>query len=458
MFDPGTEHWFVSFLYIGFCPAPTTCGKAGSSPLADYGYEFILVSTTDSPLRTWNVYAIDVTDPSHPNCPCLGDQPLLGADQNSIILSTNEFPIFAAGFNGAQVYLVDKHGLSAGFSSVSFVSFNLGALPTPDGSCQASGGIDCWYSVSPGASPTPGSWDTSNGGTAWAMSSLDFTGGGDNRIAVWSFSNTESLHDSTPKIKGTVFLGEGLEKYFNPGLLVPQREGLIPLGDVVYSDAPNSPTFGCTKDCPEGGLASNGDGMFAGVSYAQEALWGAISTLVNVGTPYDTDFQIGEAFWIVNAAETSVSLANQGYIATSGAGILFPSIAAGPTGVGVIVFSLAGPANYPSTAYSRVGRTSSSTVNTNIFIAAKGQSPQDGFTEYQCLGNPGACSSAGLPPYRPRWGDYSWAVWSNGKVFFASEYIQSPNCSDGVYAKDPFCGGTRDPFANWGTSLNSVVP
>ena len=51
---------------------------------------------------------------SHPGCPCFGDQPLIGADAKGFYVSTNEFPIFAAGFNGAQVYAMSKAALAAG--------------------------------------------------------------------------------------------------------------------------------------------------------------------------------------------------------------------------------------------------------------------------------------------------------------------------------------------------------
>jgi hypothetical protein len=53
---------------------------------------------------------------------------------------------------------------------------------------------------------------------------------------------------------------------------------------------------------------------------------------------------------------------------------------------------------YPSTAFGRLGSTSGGLLNSTVNIAALGQSPQDGFTEYQ--GYPGTI--------RPRWGDYSW--------------------------------------------------
>jgi len=98
---------------------------------------------------------------------------------------------------------------------------------------------------------------------------------------------------------------------------------------------------------------------------------------------------------------------------------------------------------YPSTAY--VMFIDGSTI---IHITALGKSPQDGFTEY--LSYPSLM--------RPRWGDYSWVIYvpgPHGGIFFATNYIQDPNCSDHAYINsNGSCGGTRDPFANWGSSVN----
>src|SRR4029077_16169782 len=120
-----------------------------------------------------------------PACPCFGDQPLLGASRDALAISTNEFPIpTIPGFNGAQVYLIDKFGLASGKDAVSYAHLNSLDLATPDGQCLASGGVDCWYSVNPAASPTPGQFDNTAGGTEYALTSLDFQSKGDNRLAA----------------------------------------------------------------------------------------------------------------------------------------------------------------------------------------------------------------------------------------------------------------------------------
>ena len=103
---------------------------------------------------------------------------------------------------------------------------------------------------------------------------------------------------------------------------------------------------------------------------------------------------------------------------------------------------------FPSSAYGWVTASSSGLVGRAVHVTASGKAPQDGFSEYQ-----------GLPgPIRPRWGDYGAAVYVPGAGFyFASEYIQYPNCNPAYwFGVDGTCGGTRDVFANFGTSINSA--
>ena len=48
---------------------------------------------------------------------------------------------------------------------------------------------------------------------------------------------------------------------------------------------------------------------------------------------------------------------------------------------------------------------------------------------------------------------------SGGEIYFANEYIQSPNCLPPTFTLTlATCGGTGNGLANWGTSVNSVVP
>jgi hypothetical protein len=133
--------------------------------------------------------------------------------------------------------------------------------------------------------------------------------------------------------------------------------------------------------------------------------------------------------------------------------VLFPSIGVGPTGSGVITFTLTGKDYYPSSAYALVSKTSGGAIDGKIFVADLGMAPYDALTEYQCIA--GTCTSG---TYTPRWGDYTWAVWSDGKVYFSTEYIPYPDCGNAAFKVDSTCDHTRGQLANWGTSLNSVAP
>jgi hypothetical protein len=200
--------------------------------------------------------------------------------------------------------------------------------------------------------------------------------------------------------------------------------------------------------------------MFDTVAYAQGALWGGVNTEVSEFSGSQT--HAGVAYWVVGASShTGLRLIDQGYVAacnaacTTGEDIMYPSIGVGPTGNGVMTFTLAGPDFFPSSAFVKVSMNSHGALGNVIYTSALGQGAYDGTTEYENYN-----AIVGLPGYgtQPRWGDYTWAVWSGGKVFFATEYVQSPNCSVATFKTDPTCGGTRDFGANWGTSINSVTP
>ncbi len=111
-YDPDLKRFFVTTLEIDQ-DAATGAFQGHSSVL-------IAVSKTSNPTGDWYIYSLDTTNdgtngtPAHAGCPCLGDQPLIGADANGFYVSTNEFPLFSAGFHGAQVYAMSKSKLAAG--------------------------------------------------------------------------------------------------------------------------------------------------------------------------------------------------------------------------------------------------------------------------------------------------------------------------------------------------------
>src|ERR1700738_853746 len=84
LYDQSTKRWFVTAIGYSFDPVS---GNIASSEL------LIAVSTSNDPTAGFIVYGLDTTNDGSDfltgDCPCLGDQPLLGADANGLYLSTN---------------------------------------------------------------------------------------------------------------------------------------------------------------------------------------------------------------------------------------------------------------------------------------------------------------------------------------------------------------------------------
>jgi len=308
------------------------------------------------------------------------------------------------------------------------------------------------------------------------LNTLDFYGQGDNRIAVFDWTGLHHLNSPNCSACGGIQFGgqlfSGVLFYYGEGFLAAQKGGPIPLGDQcgaaglsVGSPPPAS--------CPEGGIATNGDEITQ-VSQAQHQIWGATTTEINqtYSSGPSSEVHQGAVYWVIGTDNFdsigAFTLTSQQYVSPKHEDLAFPAMAAGGfasedggNGKAIMTFTLSGNGGptgahhggfYPSTAYGRLTSTSNGLSGSVINIADLGQSPQDGFSEYG--GYPG--------PTRPRWGDYSNAVflpWSGGKIFFATEYIQYPNCTGSEFTLTlGTCGGTRDGYANWGTSVNFVVP
>jgi hypothetical protein len=438
--DSDTGHWFVTV----------------TVPFQIPSFVLIAVSQTKSPLGAWNVYAIDTTDdgtdgtPNNPGCPCIGDQPLIGADRNAIFISTNEFGAFNNDFNGAIMYVIDKEGLATGQNSVNVQLFNLGlSVPTPDGVCDNTVGAPCWYTVQPATSPSS-QYDNKRGGTEYALSALQFglTGPIDNRIAVWAFTNTESITDDNPSVQAHVNTIQS-EAYEQPQVFANQKAGPTPRGEDCTITKCRGTTVALMKTFTFPGPIQPNDDRMNQVVFANGLLWGGLNTAVQISNEeesVDPAVHNGIAYFVVQPtwrhSNIQGKIAAQGYVAVKGSDVLFPSIGVTTDGQGILAFTLTGPSFYPSAAFVKINAED---VGDQVQIAAAGKSPQDGFTEYYDFGD---------PLYRPRWGDYSAAVAFGGKIFFSTEYIQYPNCSHAAWLLDNTCGGTRARSSNWGTSIS----
>ena len=415
-YDSDTGHFFLTILQIDVVPST---GNFGSRT-----HVYIAVSKTSDPTAGWNILSFDTTDDglngtqNHVGCPCLGDQPLIGADKYGFYVSTNEFPLFTNGFNGAQVYAFSKTALEKG-STATGVHLDVGgSVSTPDAG-------QLWYSLQPATSPNA-QYASANGGTEYFLSALDFSVSLDNRVAVWALSNTSSLATSSPSLTLDHAV-IGSEVYGQPPS-AQQKMGSTPLGDSVKN--------------PLALLQSNDDRMNQ-VVYANGKLWSGVNTVVQ--TP-NGPTRVGIAYFEVapsKGGSFAPAMASQGYVAVNQNSVMYPSIGVNANGGAVMVFTVVGPNYYPSAAYYDL-----TGGDGNIHIVGAGQGPEDGFTGYRAFGGGGSS----------RWGDYSAAAAGpDGSIWMATEYI-GQTCTDAQFAADTTCGGTRSYYANWGTYIADVNP
>ncbi len=415
-YDSDTGHFFLTILQIDVNP---TTGAFGS-----HTHVYVAVSQTNNPTGAWNDFIVDTTDDgsngtqNHAGCPCLGDQPLIGADHYGFYISTNEFPLATNGFNGAQLYAFSKTALEKG-ASLQGVHIDIGGtVATPDAG-------QLWYSVQPATSPA-GNYETANNGTEYFLSALDFSGTLDNRVAAWSLSNTASLASKTPAVSlsHTVISSE----VYGTAPSAQQRNGLTPLGDSV-----NNPME----------LVQSNDDRMNQVVFAGGKLWSGVNSVVQ--TP-NGPTRVGAAYFEVTPSTSgafSATMANQGYVAVNQDNVMYPSIGVNANGGAVMVFTVLGPDYYPSAGYYDL-----TGGDGNIHISGAGQGPQDGFTGYRAFGGGGSS----------RWGDYTAAVAGpDGSIWMSTEYI-GQSCTDAQFNSDHTCGGTRSYYANWGTYITNVQP
>ncbi len=422
--------WFVTVLELDTNPA--TGNFSGGSHL------LLAVSTSGNPTGNFNFFSLTTTNdgshdtPKHHNCPCFGDQPLIGADAYGFYVSTNEFPVFVAGFNGAIVYAFSKKALTAG-SDGTVVSFFQKTLAEG----QA-------YTLQPTTTPPGAAYASENGGSEYFLSTLEFTGGLDNRIALWSMTNTSSLASAHPKVKMAVKVLT-TEVYGMPPVM-NQRDGHAPLRDLLKSKY--AMAYLGVKPVKEKLplLNSNGDAM-AQTTYLNGRVWGALSTVITSGSGGP---RVGVAWFAVTPStgkKLDGAVTTQGYVAVDRNHLAFPAVAATAGGRVLVALSLIGPSYFPSTAYSWLDTAAGAG---DVRIVSRGVGPADGFTGYPSL-DPGDNAVE-------RWGDYSAATAdAAGNLWFATEAINQ-SCTFSEFLKDTSCGGERTLLANWGSNVVKVRP
>jgi hypothetical protein len=405
-YDAQTNRWFLTELELD-----TGNGGSGRS------FNIIAVTQTSSPTGSWSIFTFDVTDDglngtaNHANCPCFGDQPLIGTDKFGFYITTNEFNNAGTVFNGAQVYAISKQQLVAAAEHngalPAVVAINAGAIPSPDGAAGL------WYTIQPATSPKLGK--EPNNGTEYFLSALQFgdTGPLDNRIAVWAMTGTASLGGESPNVSLS-FQVLGSEVYGQPNPATQKASTNLPLGNAL----------GAAEE-----FINTNDDRMNQVVFANGLLWSGVNTIIGDGSRTGIAYFVVQPGWKDGALNAHI--ANQGYVALEGQSVYFPSIGVNAKGQAVMVFSFSGPEFFPSTGYVTVKASGEAG---KVHVAGAGQLPDDGFTGYAAFGGTGV----------GRWGDYSAAVAGpDGSIWMAAEYI--PNAP-------------RTLLANWGTFINRVTP
>lgn len=418
-YDASSGHFFMTVLSFGRDPQTGAFEAPGQIQIATSKGSNPSTNRVD-----WNFFTLDVTndgsngEQNHPGCPCYGDQPLLGIDANGVYIATNEFPINGPGFNGAQIYAIQKSALIAG-TPPNVQRFEGTQGPIPFADSGYGNGIP--YSLQPALSPSEGDFATADSGTEYFFGALEFGKKPfqlDNRLAVWALTNTASLN-TTPDLHLKDAIVSSEIYGFPPSIVQPN--GPTPLADSLKEHE---------------NLIDGGDDRMQAAIYANGHLWGASDTIVK--TPIRGP-QVGTAYYELTPSVDSAGVPNgtwvkQGYLSVRGNSVTRPSIAVTDGGKVVVGVSLIGPDYYPSAAYTTFDDSASS-APTTLHVASQATVPADGFTGYHAF-----------PPGNgvERWGDYGFAAVDGSSVWVANEWI-------------PGLGQGPD-LANWGTYVSKVTP
>ncbi len=446
-YDPDSGRWF--HLAVDLDQDPVTGDFTGRN------YLDLAVSNSGDPTGTWTVYRIpginDGTEgtPDH-DCdggPCFADFPHIGVDKYGVYITTNEFPLFADGFIGAQVYAISKKQLVSLAPSITAHLFNTADDPVRPGEP----GFTLWPALSPMKQFAGG-----GGGTEFFVSSnavFDDANADSEELILWGLVHTKSI-DSTPNDLSLHKTILDVDRYAVPSNSV-QKPGTIPLADCLNDTALSFfgiancglAFFGLPPQNVTLGTLDTGDSRVLDVRYAHNKLWAVLGTAALVNGTNRT----AVGWYIINPSSSKDGVSGtvdmQGVLASENESLMYPTLGVTTTGRGVLSFSYTGENTFPSFGYAaiddRVG------VSGEIHEIEAGKSPQDGFTEYPPIGG-----------NRPRWGDYSASAVDGNFVYSAGQYIEQGPCTLQQYiATNGSCSDNkRTSLANWSTRVAKLKP
>ncbi len=293
-YDPATTTWFSTIVFL--------------NDTGTVGTELIAVRHAKDPLGLWNEYAIDSTDPGGRGCPCFGDQPRIGIDQQNLYITADEFSIQGPQFNGPELWVINKAGLIAKNPTVLFAHF---AHMTIAGHSALA--------------PQP-ALSLGKPRAEFMLSSLDFAGKGDNRLGLWAITNRGAVtQGALPTVSSTIIKSEA---YANPPL--PPQKG---------SQSKLNP----------------GDDRMQQTETASGTIWGELSTAL---TPAgDTVPRAGGAWFqvkprLAKGVVTGGSMVRQGYVSVRGKYLIYPAVQPDAAGNAAMVFTETSRSMFPSAAFA----------------------------------------------------------------------------------------------------------
>ncbi len=314
-YDRATTTWFSTIVFL--------------NDTGTVGTELIAVRHAKDPLGLWNEYAIDSTDLGGRGCPCFGDQPRIGIDQQNLYITADQFSIKGPQFDGAELWVIDKAGLIATHPTVKFAHF--AHLRIAGHSTLA---------------PQP-ALSLSTPHAEFMLSSLDFANTGDNRLGLWAITDRAAVAaGGLPTVSSIVINSE------------------------AYANPPAPPQKGSRSKL------NPGDDRMQQTETAGGTIWGELGTAV---TPAgDTTPRAGGAWFQVTprlgkGVVTGGSMVRQGYVAARGKYLLYPAVQPDAAGNAAMVFTETSSSMFPSAAFATL-KAGASNFRAPV-VAAAGKGP-----------------------------------------------------------------------------------